>query len=197
MIVGDNDRKNNGKWPGKSGATRTAQAIANKLERTIKWAFPPAEFKDVREWLNRNPNINSKQVFQCLSLNAMEAAPEAPFVDNSSSREVLVFSNFEFGESNGKPIKVGLMADNILDILRPKSGGYPKCLNGNVLFVETPTGELLLLENHHQLFAWIDSFCKVDWAEGSDKITQARFFFSAVGIARHFNQLSNFLIFHD
>ena len=53
MVVGDNDQKPDGLWPGRDGAERTAQALAAKLKRTIQIVMPSDDVKDVREWLVR------------------------------------------------------------------------------------------------------------------------------------------------
>ena len=51
LIVGENDRKPNDDWPGRDGARSLAKILAEKLGRPVKWTMPPAEVKDVREWL--------------------------------------------------------------------------------------------------------------------------------------------------
>ncbi len=51
IVVGENDRKPDGRWPGKEGA----EAVAEKLAATWSWpvpvAFPPDDLKDLREWV--------------------------------------------------------------------------------------------------------------------------------------------------
>lgn len=42
-------------WPGKFGAVTTAKKLAERLGRSIAWAFPPENAKDVRAWLNSRP----------------------------------------------------------------------------------------------------------------------------------------------
>jgi hypothetical protein len=51
VIVGDNDAKTTGAWPGRDGAMKTAQQVADNLNRKIYVAMSPPTFKDVREWL--------------------------------------------------------------------------------------------------------------------------------------------------
>lgn len=51
VIVGENDEKTDGKWPGKIGAQRTANKLAKLLSRSVQVAMPPEGFKDAREWL--------------------------------------------------------------------------------------------------------------------------------------------------
>lgn len=51
IVVGENDRKPDGKWPGREGAEGTAKRLAEALGRRVSWALPPAGTKDVRGWL--------------------------------------------------------------------------------------------------------------------------------------------------
>lgn len=51
IVVGENDQKTDGRWPGKDGARKVAQSLANLLDRDIRWVLPPEGFKDVRDWL--------------------------------------------------------------------------------------------------------------------------------------------------
>lgn len=51
VIVGENDPKPDGSWPGRDGARAVAQAVATALPNPVYWALPPAGAKDVRDWL--------------------------------------------------------------------------------------------------------------------------------------------------
>lgn len=51
IIVGENDAKPNGAWPGKDGMSRVAKSFAKSLARSILTALPPQDAKDVRDWL--------------------------------------------------------------------------------------------------------------------------------------------------
>lgn len=50
IVVGENDLKENGNWPGREGAEHTASSLAALLNRPIKAAMVPEPFKDSREW---------------------------------------------------------------------------------------------------------------------------------------------------
>lgn len=54
VIVGENDRKHDGNWPGRDGAMSVARSLAVRLGRPIEWALPPAGVKDLREWVQRD-----------------------------------------------------------------------------------------------------------------------------------------------
>lgn len=51
IIVGENDEKPDGRWPGRDGAMRVATELARDFEARVRWTLPPSEFKDVRSYL--------------------------------------------------------------------------------------------------------------------------------------------------
>jgi hypothetical protein len=51
LIVGENDAKAGGAWPGRDGANRVATRIASARGEPVKVSLPPKGVKDVREWL--------------------------------------------------------------------------------------------------------------------------------------------------
>ena len=51
FVVGERDQKPDGRWPGREGAERTAQQLADRLNRAVAWTLPPDGFKDIRQWL--------------------------------------------------------------------------------------------------------------------------------------------------
>ncbi|MEX1229494.1 MAG: hypothetical protein WEB58_04595 [Planctomycetaceae bacterium] len=51
IVIGERDEKDDGKWPGKEGAIRTATRLAESLERPVAWSLPPDHAKDSRAWL--------------------------------------------------------------------------------------------------------------------------------------------------
>ena len=51
LVVGENDRKDDGSWPGRAGAESIARGLAGTLGRPVKVAYPPDGAKDVRDWL--------------------------------------------------------------------------------------------------------------------------------------------------
>jgi hypothetical protein len=52
IVVGEHDAKTDGSgsWPGRDGATKTADELAAKLGRVASWAMPPDGAKDSRAW---------------------------------------------------------------------------------------------------------------------------------------------------
>ena len=54
VIMGENDRKPDGRWPGRDGAEVVARRLAARLRRPVLWALPPVGAKDVRDWLTHS-----------------------------------------------------------------------------------------------------------------------------------------------
>ncbi|MFN0134734.1 MAG: hypothetical protein ACKVS9_01300, partial [Phycisphaerae bacterium] len=51
LVVGENDQKASGQWPGCEGAERVAGHLATEWGEPVAWTLPPIGAKDVREWL--------------------------------------------------------------------------------------------------------------------------------------------------
>lgn len=51
LVVGENDGKHDGKWPGRDGAQRVAGGLARRWGRPVSWTLPPEGAKDVRQYL--------------------------------------------------------------------------------------------------------------------------------------------------
>jgi hypothetical protein len=50
-ILGENDPKPDGTWPGLAGCQTAASQLAAKLQRQVQWALPPDRAKDARAWV--------------------------------------------------------------------------------------------------------------------------------------------------
>jgi hypothetical protein len=59
IVLGENDQKPDGTWPGKDGAVGIASALAERLGRRVSWTLPPDGAKDIRAWiLSQKPISN-------------------------------------------------------------------------------------------------------------------------------------------
>ncbi len=54
VMLGENDLKPTGKWPGRDGAEDSAQKLADYLRLPIHVSMPPADIKDVRDFIHAN-----------------------------------------------------------------------------------------------------------------------------------------------
>ncbi|HEX3315444.1 MAG TPA: DUF3987 domain-containing protein, partial [Gemmataceae bacterium] len=50
IILGENDKKADGKWPGLEGAKSTAAKLSESLGRKVDWCLTPNGAKDARAW---------------------------------------------------------------------------------------------------------------------------------------------------
>jgi hypothetical protein len=53
IILGEYDPKPDGRWPGRDGAMKVANELAERLQRAVDWALPPGTVKDLRRWVNQ------------------------------------------------------------------------------------------------------------------------------------------------
>jgi hypothetical protein len=51
VVLGENDQKESGAWPGREGAEKVAGALSRRLRRPVQICYPPAGYKDIREWI--------------------------------------------------------------------------------------------------------------------------------------------------
>lgn len=51
LVVGENDQKEDGLWPGRDGALNVARRIASEWGTKTPWTLSPTESKDIRAWL--------------------------------------------------------------------------------------------------------------------------------------------------
>lgn len=50
-LLGENDQKDSGQWPGREGVERVGPRLATTLGQIVRTAFPPHDHKDCREWV--------------------------------------------------------------------------------------------------------------------------------------------------
>ncbi len=65
IVLGDNDQKDDGLWPGKDGAIHTATDLATRLERPLYWCLAPDGVKDARAWLNAHGGSQPERMRKC------------------------------------------------------------------------------------------------------------------------------------
>ena len=51
IVLGENDRKPDGRWPGREGAELVARNLEAAWDRPVPVAFPPEGIKDLRDWV--------------------------------------------------------------------------------------------------------------------------------------------------
>lgn len=86
VVVGENDQKPDGNWPGRDGAISTATQLAKALHRPVRWAIVPDTAKDTRDFLvaisqqlgDRTTPQRIGQGLQAALLNDSETIAAAP-----------------------------------------------------------------------------------------------------------------------
>ena len=53
LVLGENDQKDCGHWPGRDGARALATHLAHDLGGRVRWTLPPDGAKDIRDYLLR------------------------------------------------------------------------------------------------------------------------------------------------
>ena len=89
FVMGENDEKPDGRWPGKDGATVIAKQLAAAFpNRTVMGACPPTGFKDARDCvLSRLPNPKPATDYLLLDSHAVfspESSGRTPTVDRAA-----------------------------------------------------------------------------------------------------------------
>jgi hypothetical protein len=105
IVLGENDLKENGQWPGKKGAIATAEGLANEFNRKILWALPPDGFKDLREYYNspetKPPWILKLQEVEPSALLEPIRGPSGPLRELKDWREGMVKARLKALETPG------------------------------------------------------------------------------------------------
>lgn len=74
LVIGENDQKPDGSWPGREGAEYVAAQLAKTWKRMVRWSLPPDGAKDIRSWLQqRNLNLADESVRRAAGRELLEA----------------------------------------------------------------------------------------------------------------------------
>jgi len=136
VVVGENDRKDSGQWPGKDGAIKTAAELAAKLGRAVYWTMPPDGAKDVRSWcigrklstigegIGDDWSDAGQELAQALVTNAVSATPSQSQAATGYKCEMI--DSAAFAEGDFKPcwLVKRLVVRNQPGVI----GGPRKCL---------------------------------------------------------------------
>jgi len=64
LLIGENDQKPDGTWPGRDGALHVAERLASTWDKPVRWTLPPDGSKDVRQWLQQQA-LDPENTAQC------------------------------------------------------------------------------------------------------------------------------------
>ncbi len=116
LIVGERDRKDDGRWPGRDGARSVAAALAGSWDLPVKWTLPPADVKDLREYY-KSGKTDGAVLLKTLSDAAKDAKAQ-----RRSQADVLVGiakSRYRLGQSlEGEPFAVASDGPQLVRLFR-------------------------------------------------------------------------------
>lgn len=124
LVVGENDGKDSGAWPGRDGAKRVAERLAAAEGEPVAWTLPPPDSKDVREWLRARvaAGLDLADSAACrtaggelLAALKAEARPVKPQKMSAADRMVrLALDQYRLGVSEDRePFAVRLDGPNV------------------------------------------------------------------------------------
>lgn len=138
LVVGENDAKEDGGWPGRDGAKSIAGRLASVWEAPVAWTLPPEGSKDIRAYLadrlaggldvtDRGAcHAAGQELLKQLGEAAQTCAPEAA----PKQAELIVrlaTEMFRFGVGEGdEPFAVPQEGPNIALMFRGNRGLRPK-----------------------------------------------------------------------
>ena len=105
IAIGENDKREDGRWAGRTGAKSIAQNLANVLGVTTYWTLPPEEHKDVRAWHMSDQKVD---------ISSLELNPVLPKRSKYQEPDLQIVPLEEYRSQ---------MADNRLNVIG-KAGVY-------------------------------------------------------------------------
>jgi hypothetical protein len=99
LVVGENDHRRDGTWPGMDGARHTAGELTRLLGRDVWWVLPPAGHKDARAWALAKGLIPARpdawpaagrELLADLQANAYSVPAPGPGTENESADPPLI-----------------------------------------------------------------------------------------------------------
>jgi len=136
FILGENDRAETGRWPGREGAITVASSMEGILKRPIRLALPPGNAKDLRAWSNESMKkgaalddpefwrTRGEDLLAHIESNSFETSPTPSVGFVSASTE---------GLPNSQGASVGFVSTT--------TEGLPPSRETSVGFVSATTGE--------------------------------------------------------
>jgi hypothetical protein len=78
VVVGEHDQKDDGSWPGRTGAISTAERLADQLHRDIAWTMPPEAFKDSRAFVRSGADAEAVVFAYADAAKVVRGTPRPP-----------------------------------------------------------------------------------------------------------------------
>lgn len=173
VVLGENDEKDDGMWPGREGATKVAAKLQRELGRTVKIAMPPDGHKDVRDYVSHLRTIGEADICGHVLSEFRSNAEEVDDSETDTSDDMPTFRNFDCIEDEfGKQKRRGLTAPELIANHQQIFGSMPVRVGDSLRFVDDQY-DFHELKNSTQLFAFLSSVAKIDWINPGDCTSQA------------------------
>lgn len=159
---------------------RLASAAPGDVERfyrmLTKGGAKAREVASLRQAVNQERKRLKREKAEAAYATAAGLS-EAPLDPDDPARPFANYLEEQLVTEDGKPavIRIGRPVQDLAEQLLERTGGWPKCVDG-ILFAEGADHKPLLLEDTHDLFAWIGrqlpcgGVNALRWASGADKV---------------------------
>jgi hypothetical protein len=84
-VLGENDAKPDGQWPGRDGALQTSRLLMTRLQRPFQWALPGGQSKDLRSWFREHPEATADDFLAELCVDDVPALDESGAVAEATA----------------------------------------------------------------------------------------------------------------
>jgi hypothetical protein len=205
VVLGENDEKDDGTWPGRDGATKVAAKLQKQLGRSVKIAMPPVGHKDVRDYVSHLRTIGEVDIVERVLSEFSRNAEEVDDTETDMSDDMPTFRNYAcFEDEDGKRRRRGLTAPELIANHQQIFGDMPARVGDSLYFVDDQHN-LHELKNSTQLFAFLSSVAKIDWIDQGDCTSKAVYFelykihchaYAAVEKMPHFPRFPNVYYVH-
>ncbi len=205
VVMGDYDPKENGTFPGQTGAIKVSKFLSHQWGVPVRRSFPPNKCKDIHEDVvvpALKKGEDPAEFGRWLLSRIKEISEhEQPATDGEAST-IDSICNVTETIAEGKPKRFIVPLDSILANLKAARGDWPRRLGESLFYCdesEKPVGVLpraddfILFDKPDHLFAWLHKGSRVHWAtkegldtetgEKSTPITKGEFFSAVVTAA--------------
>ncbi len=90
LVIGENDAKVDGKWPGKDGAY-SAMQTCKRTAGSVRLLFPPSHVKDLRDWRNKFGLVDATTLME---YDGLHGTPTIDYVVLPNDRDLTVADSF-------------------------------------------------------------------------------------------------------
>jgi len=154
VIVGENDKKANCKFPGLDGMIKIKRYLGIAWDRDVPGVMPPEGTEDCRTWLIENPGVPITFV------PFTEDDPKEDPIAAAKSANERAFTNAIIEQDPENPSKiraVGKHINRLVEEVHTRFLGFPKVISEKLFDYDRDSGQVRFLPNNYALTAWIDS----------------------------------------